>query len=491
MESPLEATKLNNAIVDTIAEPQSTVESMENIDEMPENATSATNTTPGGRRLTRSQTTGRPTIRWGKYGKEDDEPEVPQKGPASTLKRTFDARAVDDETDVEADPDSPYVPSKLAKIESTVLLSASSSATVVDDEEHTKHQSASPEPSGSPESAEYTFLDASSSSFSAERRGPRIRTAPPVPVPNLTKKSRGRRVPTAEDAEIERASQKGGRVYVCQVEDCGKCFSRGEHLKRHIRSIHTHEKPFKCPHPSCDKRFNRNDNLLQHLRVHKGDNSSQTSVDTVPAADDEEEEEEAEEEETAPRTSSAQVISHRTSSSKNTSSRRAPKPARKSKSAASTPPVTARLTASRVGRGINITLPRTYSLPPLPSLAPPYRSPTAACFMNNTNIAVSSLRTAIDESDLEADADEADGVESMESGIRSMYAFSESLRGTAYPARDASAQSDDVMRKANNAEMSSMNGTAAEGSSATKTPHSSTPQSVTPNPIPSPPSFLF
>ncbi|KAF8844156.1 hypothetical protein BDN67DRAFT_895573, partial [Paxillus ammoniavirescens] len=123
----------------------------------------------------------------------------------------------------------------------------------------------------SPASGEYTFLDASSSSFTAERRGPRIRTAPPVPVPNLTKKSRGRRVPTAEDTvtESEPAEGKKGRVYVCKVQDCGKCFSRGEHLKRHIRSIHTHEKPFQCPHPACDKRFNRNDNLLQHLRVHK------------------------------------------------------------------------------------------------------------------------------------------------------------------------------------------------------------------------------
>lgn len=96
----------------------------------------------------------------------------------------------------------------------------------------------------SPPPGEYTFLDASSSSFTAERRGPRIRTAPPVPVPNLTKKSRGRRVPTAGDpaAEGENVEGKKGRVYVCKVQDCGKCFSRGEHLKRHIRSIHTHEK---------------------------------------------------------------------------------------------------------------------------------------------------------------------------------------------------------------------------------------------------------
>jgi hypothetical protein len=86
----------------------------------------------------------------------------------------------------------------------------------------------------------------------------------PVPVPNLTKKSRGRKVPTVYEPDPEsvvddyvsstrlRSSSDGGKVkkggavgartYKCVVEDCGKCFVRGEHLKRHIRSIHTHEK---------------------------------------------------------------------------------------------------------------------------------------------------------------------------------------------------------------------------------------------------------
>jgi hypothetical protein len=123
----------------------------------------------------------------------------------------------------------------------------------------------------------------------------------PVPVPNLTKKSRGRRVPTAagssmnlmgsdgdaeasgaipgaiagtsdtgaagvsaaganasaagastaaaattngqeREAEMDDQSPSPERTYACQVEGCGKLFHRGEHLKRHIRSIHTHEK---------------------------------------------------------------------------------------------------------------------------------------------------------------------------------------------------------------------------------------------------------
>ena len=34
----------------------------------------------------------------------------------------------------------------------------------------------------------------------------------------------------------------GKRAYMCEVPGCGKCFVRGEHLKRHVRSIHTYDK---------------------------------------------------------------------------------------------------------------------------------------------------------------------------------------------------------------------------------------------------------
>jgi hypothetical protein len=76
----------------------------------------------------------------------------------------------------------------------------------------------------------------------------------PIPVPNLTKKSRGRRVPTMSSLEDIRSAASGAgrkrqsiggksaRMYLCEVEGCGKCFARGEHLKRHVRSIHTYEK---------------------------------------------------------------------------------------------------------------------------------------------------------------------------------------------------------------------------------------------------------
>ena len=74
-------------------------------------------------------------------------------------------------------------------------------------------------------------------------RAPRpCRLSAPVPVPNLTKKSRARRVPTAPVFIVQGGVQKNMRMYRCTVDGCYKCFARGEHLKRHVRSIHTNEK---------------------------------------------------------------------------------------------------------------------------------------------------------------------------------------------------------------------------------------------------------
>lgn len=89
-------------------------------------------------------------------------------------------------------------------------------------------------------------MSPASSSVQPAKMRKNARTLPiPVPVPNLTKKSRGRRVPTVNGQSVGRAQRDvalGARIYLCDVSGCGKCFARGEHLKRHIRSIHTYEK---------------------------------------------------------------------------------------------------------------------------------------------------------------------------------------------------------------------------------------------------------
>lgn len=90
--------------------------------------------------------------------------------------------------------------------------------------------------------AQLTFYHSSmSETDQSQTRLPRSRASLPTPIPNLTKKSRGRRVPTKASTDVD-SNQNDSRLYVCSVDGCGKCFHRGEHLKRHIRSIHTHEK---------------------------------------------------------------------------------------------------------------------------------------------------------------------------------------------------------------------------------------------------------
>ncbi|KAF9935051.1 hypothetical protein FBU30_008544 [Linnemannia zychae] len=81
------------------------------------------------------------------------------------------------------------------------------------------------------------------------------------PSPSLATKSRVRRASLSPDGAT--------RVFTCLVDVCGKQFKRSEHLKRHVRSVHTLEKPFRCPYENCPKRFSRSDNLNQHVRIHR------------------------------------------------------------------------------------------------------------------------------------------------------------------------------------------------------------------------------
>lgn len=117
------------------------------------------------------------------------------------------------------------------------------------------HSNASASP---PTSESYIPITADGNASTRRRARPSAVVPLPIPVPNLTKKSRGRRVPTMEEFRAESAtvvksangrkkdanspSSKASRTYTCDVEGCGKLFARGEHLKRHVRSIHTYEK---------------------------------------------------------------------------------------------------------------------------------------------------------------------------------------------------------------------------------------------------------
>lgn len=66
-----------------------------------------------------------------------------------------------------------------------------------------------------------------------------------------------------------------GKPFPCP--NCTKQFKRLEHLKRHIRSVHSNIRPFHCKY--CEKQFSRSDNLAQHLKTHyKVDANGATSI---------------------------------------------------------------------------------------------------------------------------------------------------------------------------------------------------------------------
>ncbi|KAI8091114.1 uncharacterized protein B0P05DRAFT_577596 [Gilbertella persicaria] len=113
------------------------------------------------------------------------------------------------------------------------------------------------------------FRERASSASSASSGDSALSVSPPasrrtskIKSPLKPSRSRGRRVSNSP-------SIAGQKVFTCKHDDCGKVFKRSEHLKRHVRSIHTLEKPFECPYQSCSKRFSRSDNLNQHIRIHR------------------------------------------------------------------------------------------------------------------------------------------------------------------------------------------------------------------------------
>lgn len=70
--------------------------------------------------------------------------------------------------------------------------------------------------------------------------------------------------PVARRGRKQSLTDDPSKTFVCTL--CSRRFRRQEHLKRHYRSLHTHDKPFKCN--ECGKQFSRSDNLSQHARTH-------------------------------------------------------------------------------------------------------------------------------------------------------------------------------------------------------------------------------
>lgn len=70
--------------------------------------------------------------------------------------------------------------------------------------------------------------------------------------------------PSSRRGRKQSLTEDPSKTFVCDI--CNRRFRRQEHLKRHYRSLHTHDKPFECG--DCGKKFSRSDNLSQHQRTH-------------------------------------------------------------------------------------------------------------------------------------------------------------------------------------------------------------------------------
>eukprot|EP00475_Leptophrys_vorax_P029469 TRINITY_DN4331_c0_g1_i1.p1 TRINITY_DN4331_c0_g1~~TRINITY_DN4331_c0_g1_i1.p1 ORF type:complete len:387 (-),score=38.05 TRINITY_DN4331_c0_g1_i1:137-1198(-) len=57
-----------------------------------------------------------------------------------------------------------------------------------------------------------------------------------------------------------------GRPLIYQCDQCERSFSVQSNLRRHIRTVHSDNRPFVCQ--VCGKTFNQNCNLKRHLRIH-------------------------------------------------------------------------------------------------------------------------------------------------------------------------------------------------------------------------------
>jgi len=105
-------------------------------------------------------------------------------------------------------------------------------------------QSANNQPQSVPSNAAASSSSCSASGDDHSHSGPSSSTT-----------RRGRKQSLTEDPS---------KTFVCTL--CSRRFRRQEHLKRHYRSLHTHDKPFECT--DCGKKFSRSDNLSQHQRTH-------------------------------------------------------------------------------------------------------------------------------------------------------------------------------------------------------------------------------
>jgi len=165
-------------------------------------------------------------------------PSPPQSGSETEVKK--EKRTKKSKKAVRCEEDSSEFDNLVRSRKYTVPMNAAAGAAPQEASTDAQHDSAAPSQSGSSDSNSHNMTgtpsEAGGSSSAPTNR-------------------RGRKQSLTEDPS---------KTFVCDV--CNRRFRRQEHLKRHVRSLHTHDKPFECN--ECGKKFSRSDNLSQHSRTH-------------------------------------------------------------------------------------------------------------------------------------------------------------------------------------------------------------------------------
>ncbi|KAJ1551834.1 hypothetical protein HK405_013758, partial [Cladochytrium tenue] len=64
--------------------------------------------------------------------------------------------------------------------------------------------------------------------------------------------------------QVHKLSHSGEKSHTCGF--CPAAFARLHDLRRHVRCLHSRERPYPCPAPGCDEAYARADGLARHVR---------------------------------------------------------------------------------------------------------------------------------------------------------------------------------------------------------------------------------
>ena len=169
---------------------------------------------------------------------------------SASLMTPPDSRRISEDNPVKMKPKKRTPPKKVKRTTPSSEPASSGVTAEPNQTQSTSAESSDQQSSGPQQSSSTSESQAGSSDSTVATSSIDATSSGPQPIAR-----RGRKQSLTEDPS---------KTFVCTL--CSRRFRRQEHLKRHYRSLHTHDKPFECH--ECGKKFSRSDNLSQHARTH-------------------------------------------------------------------------------------------------------------------------------------------------------------------------------------------------------------------------------